>query len=179
MTANPSLYDRFRAGARPAMVQNRAVAFLCTATVLANGLSAERNFRTTCSRSHLQQVQVIDMAESRGIARRCAAARRTLLSMFEGSNPIAPALACWRLACGSHSKYWRRERHSNPRRAFDPYTLSRADHESMAVYTIMIFAFFLASLSTPVHSRLHTTIRTVPYGQLCHFRAFCLGFRFL
>jgi hypothetical protein len=30
----------------------------------------------------------------------------------------------------------------------------------------MIFAFFLASLSTRVHNRLQITFRTVPYGQL-------------
>ncbi len=63
-------------------------------------------------------------------------------------------------------KTWRRERDSNPRRAFDPYTLSRAGLESKAVYAIMKFALFLAILSTPVHSRLQKTFRTVPYGQL-------------
>ena len=59
------------------------------------------------------------------------------------------------------------ERDSNPRRAFDPYTLSRVVHESKAVYTILIFALFLVILSTPVHSRLQKTFRTVPYRPLC------------
>jgi hypothetical protein len=63
------------------------------------------------------------------------------------------------------TKLWR-ERDSNPRRAFDPYTLSRADHESTAVYAIMEIGLFRAILSTPVHSRLWKTFRTVPCRQL-------------
>jgi hypothetical protein len=56
------------------------------------------------------------------------------------------------------------ERDSNPRRAFDPYTLSRADHQSIAVNAIMEFCLFIVMLSTVVHSRLWKTFRTVPYG---------------
>ena len=63
----------------------------------------------------------------------------------------------WKLMAG--------ERDSKPRRAFDPYTLSRAVLASKAVYTIMIFAFFLASLSITVHSRIRKIFRTVQYGQ--------------
>jgi hypothetical protein len=51
-------------------------------------------------------------------------------------------------------KTWRRERDSNPRRAFDPYTLSRAGHQCSAVYAIMGIGSFIAIPSTSVHSRL-------------------------
>jgi hypothetical protein len=46
--------------------------------------------------------------------------------IFEGSNPRSRT-ANWQRPATSRTrgKFWRRERDSNPRRAFDPYTLSR------------------------------------------------------
>ena len=52
------------------------------------------------------------------------------------------------------TKVWRRERDSNPRRAFDPYTLSRAGPQSTAVYAIMGIGLYIGFHSTAVHGRL-------------------------
>ena len=65
-------------------------------------------------------------------------------------DPSRIAIPAWKPL----KKIWRRERDSNPRRAFDPYTLSRASHQSRAVYAIMGIALFIVILSTRVHSRL-------------------------
>jgi hypothetical protein len=46
------------------------------------------------------------------------------------------------------------ERDSNPRRAFDRYTLSRAGPQSIAVHTIMAIGLFVGFYSTVVHSHL-------------------------
>src|SRR5262249_49164786 len=50
---------------------------------------------------------------------------RTHLFMFEGSNPASCVVTSGpRWVNFFASTNWRRERDSNPRRAFDPYTLS-------------------------------------------------------
>jgi hypothetical protein len=46
------------------------------------------------------------------------------------------------------------ERDSNPRRAFDPYTLSRVGAQSIAVHTIMAIGLFIGIFSAIVHSHL-------------------------
>src|ERR1700734_1008607 len=50
--------------------------------------------------------------------------------LLGGLPPVAPA----------GGEGWRRERDSNPRRAFDPYTLSRVDRVPNAVYPILEIA---------------------------------------